>query len=303
VAACAVWGSTFVLVKDAVAEIPTLEFLALRFLLGAVLLAAVRPASVRALRRTPPTAVLCVGAALAAGYALQTFGLETAAATNAGFITGLFVVFTPIGAALVYRRLPEAPALVGVVLAAAGLVLLSLRLVGGRPSFVVGDALVLGCAVVFAVHILLLGAWAPQTDVGALTLGQVALAAVVFSVLSPLGGWRVPTAPVVWIALGVTAAGATAFGFTMQTWAQSRLSPTRTAVILTMEPVFAGVFGVALAGDRLTARNWVGAALIVAGMLAVEIRPGVPARSLESASVGDESTPGANHGQGDLRDR
>lgn len=280
VAACAIWGSTFVLVKDAVVGFSPLMFLAIRFSLGAAAVAAASPGSVRAARRIGWRPILVVGTALAAGYAFQTIGLVYTSATNAGFITGLFVVFTPALGALVLRRIPDRFAIAGVLLATTGLTLLSLRIVAGRPPFSGGDGLILACAVAFAVHILMLERYAPRSDVRGLVLGQLAVAAVLFWIASVPSGLELPRTRQVWVALAVTAFGATAFGFWAQTWAQARLSATRTAVMLTMEPVFAGLFAYLWADERLTVRGWAGAGLIVAGMLAAEVGAKAPVRRL-----------------------
>lgn len=272
VAATVFWGATFLVVKEAVAHVPPFEFLALRFGIATLVLGALWRRSVRG--PLPWRALLVVGTALACGYAFQTLGLVYTGATNAAFITGLYVVFTPTIGALLYRRLPAASAAAGALLATTGLVLLSLRLVAGRPTFSLGDLLVLVCAFGFTGHILALGHFAPRTDVRTLAVGQLAVATLLFAALVPVEDAVVPRGAEVWSAIAFTALGATAFGFAVQTWAQRRLSPTRTAVILTMEPVFAAVFGFTVAGERLSARGWAGAALILAGMLAVEARPG-----------------------------
>lgn len=305
VSVAAIWGATFVLVKDALGDLPPLAFLALRFAVGTAALAVVWPGAVRGLRSLPRPALFSVGFALAAGYAFQTLGLAYTGATNAGFITALYVVFTPLVAAVVFRTAPSARALSGVGLATIGLVLLSLRLVDGRPVFGGGDLLVALCAVAFAVHIVALGVWAPRTDVRALTLGQVGLSALVFALAAPFDRGGSLTGRV-WVAVGVTAIGATAFGFAAQTWAQTRLAPTRTAVVLTTEPVFAGLFGFALAGERLGLRGWIGAALILGAVAVVELRADAVGPS-DDARIGSSPrrspSQGADDAQGDLRDR
>lgn len=266
----AIWGLTFPVVKDAIEEIPPYEFLAIRFVIATLALAALFPRSVGRLRGAALAAGAAAGAALGAGYALQTIGLRFTSATRAGFITGLFVVFTPALAALMLRRRPSARALGGVLLATAGLVLL----VSGRLeiSFNSGDALVLGCAVAFALHVVLLGRFAPRHDIRDLTLVQMATCAAAFVVISPLTeDLVVPRSGEVVFALVLTGLGASALAFTIQTWAQTHLSPTATAVTLTMEPVFAGIAGFLLLGERLTLLGWGGAALILAAMLLADV--------------------------------
>ncbi|MDP9405618.1 MAG: DMT family transporter [Actinomycetota bacterium] len=187
----------------------------------------------------------------------------------------MFVVFTPLLAGVVLRRRVAAAAWTGVVLAAAGLALLSVT-----ASFVPrdGDALVLVCALAFALHIVGLGVWSLRHDPVALTTVQLLTAGVAHSgvaLVAELGGaparWDAGAAAVVLL----TALVASAAAFWVQTAAQRVIAPTRTAVILTMEPVFAGLFGFLLLGERLTGRGWLGCALILAAMLVVELRPGV----------------------------
>ena len=309
-----IWGWTFVLVKDAVSLYPTLPFLAIRFTLatlvfGLVVLvhrrlggAAVRARRAaereartagerHALRRRLAAGGGIMGVFLAGGYIFQTLGLERTTASNAGFITGLFVAIVPVMLMLVWRRWVGLRAVVGVVLAVAGLFLLS----GGGSGrlHLAGDALVFLCAVSFSAHILATSRFVSRFDTMMLTLVQLATVATITGALSlgavVLGlapGLTFPREPAVWQALAVTALLATAVGFFVQTYAQRNASPTRTAVILTAEPVFAGVFGFLLAGERFTTAGWVGAGLILLGMLVSELaggeRPSAP-----DASPGD----------------
>jgi drug/metabolite transporter (DMT)-like permease len=278
VAVTAVWGATFVLVRDAVALLPPSTFLAVRFLAAAALLAALRPRLALRLGNGLAGAGVVAGLALFAGYGFQTVGLQYTSASNAGFITGLAVVLTPLLAALVLRERPGRWPATGAVLAAAGLALLSLDRLEVRH----GDALVLGCAFAFAIHILLLGRYSPRHDTYPLAVVQLATVGVLsLGWAAAAGDLLVPGSAQVWVALAVTAVLASAGGFLIQTRAQRDVSPTRTAIILTMEPVFAGLFGFLLAGDRLAARGWLGAACIVAGMLVAELGrpPGAPSRA------------------------
>ncbi len=293
VAITAVWGWTFVLVKDAVARYPVLPFLALRFAVATILLAGLaavlaRGGRGRRGRRDPwtrpfgprgvVTGGVVMGLFLGAGYVFQTFGLERTTASNAGFITGLFVVLVPLFEYLLWRRGGSAGSMLAVLLAAIGLFLLS----GGASGLhALGDGLVFLCAVSFAAHILATARYARHHDVLTLTalqLGVVAAVCGALALLAPavgLGedGLRWPTDPLVLVALAVTAVFATAVAFFVQTFAQRHAPPARAAVIMTMEPVFAGAFGYVVAGDRLGAMGWVGAGLILAGMLAAELWP------------------------------
>ena len=272
----AVWGITFPLVKSAVERVPPYSFNAVRFLLAAVVLAAVCIPTLRRLSAEAWRHGALLGVALFAGYAFQTIGLQYTRASNAGFVTGMFVVFTPLLAALLLRRPPQRAAVIGVVLAAVGLALLSLG-----PSFRprAGDVLILFCAVAFAAHIVGLGAWSNRHDAIGLTVVQLlvsgalhALFALSLEVGRAQGTWNTS----VIVALLVTAVLASAAAFWIQTAAQRYIEPTRTAVILTMEPVFAGLFGFLLLDERLNARGWAGCALILAGMLTAELGAGAP---------------------------
>ncbi|HVF20125.1 MAG TPA: DMT family transporter [Mycobacteriales bacterium] len=268
VAVTAVWGSTFVVVKDAIERMPVLAFLTWRFVLAALAMVVFRPRAVARLSRDGRRHGALLGVALGAGYLAQTFGLRTADAAVSGFITGMFVVFTPLAAAVLLRRAPGRSAWAAVVLATVGLGLLSLDgfQIGG------GEALTLLCAVAFALHIVGLGEWSARHDAYALAVVQLAVVAAGCAIGAAAGGLSLPRDGSVWVALVVTALLATAVAFVVQTWAQAHLEPTRAAVIMTMEPVFAGVFA-AVAGETFGARKLAGSALILAAMLAVEIGP------------------------------
>jgi drug/metabolite transporter (DMT)-like permease len=275
--AAACWGITFPIVKDALDDIPTFEFLAVRFSIATVVLAAIFPRSARRALAEGWRAGLLAGLLLALGHAFQTLGLERTLSTNAGFITGLYVVFTPLLAAITLRRIPHAAAVVGVVLTTTGLALMSLRLIDGRPSFNAGDLLVLVCAVMYAGQIVTLARYAAEFDPIALSIQQLGVTAVFFLVTMPIeGGLRMPSGSDVWIAVLSTALGSSVYGITIQTWAQRRISPTRAAVIFSMEAPFAALAAYVLADERLTSRAWFGAALILVGMLIVELRPARP---------------------------
>ncbi|MFA5787105.1 MAG: DMT family transporter [Actinomycetota bacterium] len=270
VLAALIWGLTFVVVKDAIERVPPFSFLAWRFLLAAAALMILRPRCLRGLTKEAWKAGGWLTLALYAGYAFQTIGLQYTTASNSAFITGLFVVLVPLIAALVLRRVPSPAALGGVVLATAGLALLSL---GPSLRLAKGDTLMLGCAVAFAVHILLLGAYAPRFGAYPLVVMQLAGSGLLHAV-SATAGRDSLAFPLEWKLAGAVALCgllASAGAFLIQVRAQETIPPTRTAVILTMEPVFAGVFGYLLAGEVLTGRGWTGSGLILAGMLVAEL--------------------------------
>jgi len=265
----AIWGSTFVVVKDAVERMPVMDFLAWRFAIAAVVMAAVRPRAVSTLDRHGRQAGVLLGIALGGGYVAQTFGLERTPASVSGFITGLFVVFTPLCAGVILRKRIDGMTWLAVLLATVGLGLISLH----GFSIGRGEAITLLCALAFALHIVGLGEWSSSYDAAGLAVVQLTTVAVVCIVvaapssLAPPPDWRV------WGAVLLTAIAATAVAFFIQTWAQAHLPPTRAAVVMTMEPVFAGIFGVAVGGDSLTARVVVGAVLVLIAMYAVELGP------------------------------
>lgn len=284
-AVAAIWGYTFVSVKDSLAGTTPFVFLALRFWLASAVFWAVVPSAWRRLDRRLLVAGPLAGAFFFAGYAFQTIGLATTSAAHAGFITGLFVVFTPVFAAVLLRRPPHAGAIAGVASATVGLVLLT----GGFTGSVnTGDVWVLGCAVAFALHIITLSKysplihWAPFAWVQMLAVAAGSTAGAV--VFEPL---RLPSAPTVWFSIVLTAVAATALALTVQTWAQAHIGPTRTALILIMEPVFAGLFALLLAGERLGVAGWAGSALIVLGMLTSEFTRlrGGPAAASEGVGM------------------
>ncbi len=264
-----VWGSTFVVVKDAIERMPVLDFLAWRFAIATVAMALVRPRAALALSADGRRRGFLLGLALGAGYVAQTFGLERTPATVSGFITGLFVVFTPLCSAVLLRRRVDTTAWVAVAVATGGLALLSLH----GLSIGTGEAITLLCALSFALHIVGLGEWSTGRDAYGLAVVQLATVSVLAIVASAPDTLRPPPDAGVWGAILLTALAATALAFFVQTWAQSRLRPTRAAVVMTMEPVFAGVFGVAVGGDALGPRTVVGAVLVLAAMYLVELGP------------------------------
>ncbi|MDI7247956.1 MAG: DMT family transporter [Bacillota bacterium] len=271
-----IWGATFVVVKDIVARVDAVALVAVRFLMAAVVMVvAVAP---RLRRMTPRLAGAgaLVGLALFIGYAFQTMGLEHTSASKAGFITGLSVVLVPVLSAVILKRPPEPAAIVGVACATVGLALLTLRL-GGAPLFEIGDILVLVGAVAFGLHIVAVGRFAPVFDVPLLVtvqLATVSIAAFVVLGVRVLGLGHHVAMPVSWCDLGgiaFLAVFGTTMAFFIQNVAQRFTSPTHVAIVFATEPVFAGVFGWLLLGERLTPAQQVGAALILAGMLASEV--------------------------------
>jgi drug/metabolite transporter (DMT)-like permease len=267
----AVWGLTFVMVQDAIERLPPLTFLAYRFIPAAAIVAIIFWQPLRRLPRQGWRAGLLMGAFLTAGYIAQTLGLEHTTASNAGFITGLFVVLTPLFGALVFQIRPGRAAWLAAGVSALGLVMLS----GAGGHFrAAGDGVVFLCACAFAIHILLTAQAVKRFAVGALVAvqlgvcGFVCLAVAVFR-----GDIEAPAGATVWSALVVTSLVASALGFLVQSYAQQHAPPARTALILAAEPAFAGLFGYLLQDDRLSALAWAGALLILVAIVLVDVIP------------------------------
>jgi drug/metabolite transporter (DMT)-like permease len=267
IAVTAVWGVTFVQVKDAVALYPLFAFLAVRFAIASLTLAGPAVARLRRLDRRGLGAGIVLGLLLAAGYALQTAGLARTTVSSTGFITGMYVVLTPLIALGLFRHRIGLAAWSGAALATIGLALLS----GIHAGSVAGDLLVLAAAAVYSLQIVLMERYAPRYDAFALTFVEMVTAFGAFTlVAAALGDFEVPRGATVWGALLVTGIFASALGFLVQTWAQRRASATQTALAFSMEPVWTGIFGFALAGDRLGALGWTGCAVILAGIALAE---------------------------------
>ena len=268
----AVWGLTFVMVQDAVEVLPAMAFLAYRFLSAAVLVGIVFRKGLRTLTRDGWRAGFLMGVFLTSGYIFQTTGLERTTASNAGFITGMFVVLTPIFGALFLRHKAGRIAWIAALVSTVGLYLLTGT--GSQGLNLTGDLLVFLCACSFAAHILVTDRAVSHHETGPLLAVQLAVCGLVTLFLA-LGtdGLPVPDSTDLWVAIAVTSILASALGFFVQTFAQRHAPPARTALILASEPAFAGLFAWFVAGERLTALGWVGAALILASIVTVELVP------------------------------
>ena len=269
-ATTAVWGGTFVVVKDAVERMPVMPFLFWRFLLAFLVLAMLRPRAMLDLSPEKRRHGVLLGLMLGGGYVFQTFGLVHTSATVSGFITGMFVVFTPLIGWVVLSEPVGRAVWAGVGLATLGLALISLN----GLSIGLGELLTLGCAALFAGQIVGLARWSTAADAYGLTVLQLGVVAALCLLASPLeGGMELPPDAGAWAAIAFLALAATALAFLAQTWAQTHMSAPRAAIVLTMEPVFAGIFGVTVGGDQLTARILAGGVCIVAAMYVVELGP------------------------------
>jgi drug/metabolite transporter (DMT)-like permease len=267
IAVTAVWGVTFVQVKDAVAIYPLFAFLALRFAIASCALAVPGGGRLKTLGRDGTIGAAIAGTLLGAGYALQTAGLERTSVSSTGFITGMYVVLTPLLALALLRVRIGGAAWLGVGLATVGLALLS----GIHGGSALGDLLVLAGAAVYSLQIVLMERFAPRFDAVAFTLVEmIAAFAGLLVVAVASGQLSVPHGWTVWGALLVTGVFASALAFLAQTWAQRKASATQTALAFSLEPVWAAFFGFTLAGDRLGTTAWTGCLVIMAGIVLAE---------------------------------
>jgi drug/metabolite transporter (DMT)-like permease len=267
----AVWGLTFVMVQDAIERLEPMTFLAYRFLPAALLVAIAFWRPLRGLSRDGWRVGFVMGIFLTTGYVAQTFGLEHTTASNAGFITGLFVVLTPLIGSLVFGLRVGRLAWVAALLSAIGLLLLS---GAGGDLNLSGDGVVFICACAFAAHILVTARAVPRFDVGALVAVQLGVCGLFCLAYAAFAGQlEAPRGATVWSALVITSLVASALGFLVQSYAQRHAAPARTALILAAEPAFAGLFGYLLQDERLSAVAWTGAVLIMIAIVVVDVAP------------------------------
>lgn len=294
-AVTAFWGATFPVVKNATdlngGGVPTYWFLAARFTLAALLLGVIFWRRLVAVPLKTWAAGALVGTFLFAGYAFQTFGMAYTSSSKAGFITGLCVVMVPVLAVIWLKRKPTPGAWLGVATATVGLAILSLN-ADLRPTY--GDLLVFLCAIGFALHIAAVARYSGPHDPTALSVIQIGTAAVLSWVMHLAGAgtlapgvagvqwWGGPAHVVTaWLICGVLA---TAVAFLLQNVLQPYTTPTHTALIFSAEPVWGAVFSFLLLGETLSGREYLGAGLIVAGMVLAEIPLG---RKTAIAEPGD----------------
>ncbi len=262
-----IWGVTFVQVQDALELYPLFAFLAVRFAISTAVLAPFAWSSLRGLPRSGYAAGVGVGALLATAYGLQTAGLELTTVASTGFITGLYVVFTPILALALFGTPVPRVLWAGVALAVVGLLLLN----GVPGGSAVGNALVLGNAVFQAFQITAMERYAPRYDPRALTFLQMSTAFVGFTVIAlALGELEVPRGATVWGALIVTGVFAGALGYLIATWVQARTTAARAALVFTLEAPFAALAGVLLADEVLGLAGWLGCVIMMCGIVVAE---------------------------------
>lgn len=266
-----IWGTTFVLVKRALDDGSAILFVAVRFSIATLVIAWLFRKRSK-LASGPPPGGLLAGCCLFGGYAFQTAGLKLTTPSKAAFLTGLAVVMAPLINSLVYRVCPHVSEVTGVAIATIGMGLMTLgRNSGGLAA---GDTLEILCAVSFAAHIVVLGHYSKRAPFEPLAVWQLGTTAA----LAIASFWwmekpRFHPTPFLWFALAVSALLSTALAFTIQAWAQQVTTATRTALIYSLEPVFAAIFSYVFFAERLPGKAILGAVLILIGIFAVELKP------------------------------
>jgi drug/metabolite transporter (DMT)-like permease len=271
----ATWGSTFFLIKDLLDRIPVLDFLALRFAIASLGLLLLFPKALGRLTRASRRQAVVLGLLYGVAQILQTAGLAHTPASVSGFITGTYVVATPLLAALLLHTRITAMTWGAVALATAGLGVLTLS----GLSVGYGEAITLLSAVLYALHIVGLGAWSQVSQVAGMSIVQLLMITLVCTVLTLPDGVVLPSTGRDWLSVVYMALVAGALAMAGQTWAQAHLPPTRSAIIMSMEPVFAALFAVLVGGETTTARMLVGGAMVLTAMVVVEL---VPRRRVEA---------------------
>ena len=257
-----IWGSTFAIMKDSLDRLNVDSFLAWRFIIAALLMAIVRPQSLRHINLHFLIRGVIIGLILGTGYILQTFGLTLTSVAKTGFITGLYAIFTPLIAAGLFKHSVTKVQWLAVVLSMVGLAILALK----GLSLGLGEFLVVLSALFFALHIIALGRWSPGRDAYALTIIQMATVGLLALISTAKTGLHAPHDKGMWVAIIYTAIFASAFAFMVQTWTQSFMSATSVGIILTMEYVFAAVFGILLVHEHLTLRVAIGGGCMMIGL-------------------------------------
>lgn len=267
-AVSASWGMAFVVMKDAIERQSVNNFLFSRFSLAVLVMLALRPSVVKRIDRDLLLRAASAGVFLGFGYIFQTLGLARTGAAITGFVTGLYVVMTPLLAYFFLKEKLNKLIWSCVFLATIGLGLLSIR----GFSVGIGEMLVLASAFFFAAHIIALGKWSSGRDVYAMTVVQLAMCALLSGIASIPGGYSAPPDTGVWAVVVFTAVICTAVAFVIQTWSQAHMTTTKVAVILTMEVVFAAVFAMIFGGERLTLQATLGGILVLTAMFMIVLK-------------------------------
>ena len=264
----AAWGLAFVVMKPAIERQSVNNFLFTRFLMAVLVMILIRPQVLKFLTKDLLLRGLAAGFLLGGGYIFQTVGLANTGAAITGFVTGLYVVLTPLFAGLIFKERVSKNTWFYVFMATVGLALLSLK--GWSVGF--GELMVFFSAIAFAAHITALSKWSAGRDVYAMTITQLTMCAAMTGVASAFEGYSAPPDSGVWAVVVFTAVFATAIAFIVQTWSQAHMSATKVAVILTMEVVFAAFFAIIFAGERLTLQAALGGILVVAAMYLIVLK-------------------------------
>lgn len=264
-AVSAMWGISFVWMKDILDQQDVYSFLATRFLIAALAMIALRPSVLKSFRPELVRKGLLIGTALGSGFLFQTLGLARTTPAITGFITGLYVVLTPVIAFLLFKEHLPRQVWLYVILATAGLAVLSVK----GFAIGLGEFFVLISAFLYAAHILLLSRWSKGFDSYALTVMQLIASSLLCLIPASINGYQPPPDRQVWGVIIFTAVFCTAIAFVIQTWSQARISATKVAVILTMEVVFAALFSVVLGRESLTLRLIIGGTMVVIAMIAI----------------------------------
>jgi drug/metabolite transporter (DMT)-like permease len=267
-AVSASWGMAFVVMKDAIERQSVNNFLFSRFSLAVLVMLALRPSVVKRIDRDLLLRAASAGVFLGFGYIFQTLGLARTGAAITGFVTGLYVVMTPLLAYFFLKEKLNKLIWSCVFLATIGLGLLSIR----GFSVGIGEMLVLASAFFFAAHIIALGKWSSGRDVYAMTVVQLAMCALLSGIASIPEGYSAPPDTGVWAVVVFTAVICTAVAFVIQTWSQSHMTTTKVAVILTMEVVFAAIFAMIFGGERLTLQATLGGILVLTAMFMIVLK-------------------------------
>jgi drug/metabolite transporter (DMT)-like permease len=272
-----IWGATFVIVKSALQDVSTIFFLTARFTVATfcllpLLVKTLPRANACALRRGLRGGALS-GVFLWLGYVLQTAGLRYTTPGRSAFLTGLYIVLVPVFSAAINRKRPQAGELAGLALAASGMLALTAPAMDSPFLIKRGDLLTLGCAVAFALQVVAVGFFSQREVFELVAFGQIAFTALLSALCLPFERLRLVWTPRVLFAILITGILATAVAFVLQTWAQQRTPPTRTALIFALEPVFALATAIVVSGERLSLRASMGCVLILAGILFVELNP------------------------------
>jgi drug/metabolite transporter (DMT)-like permease len=264
----AAWGMAFVVMKDAIERQSVNNFLFTRFLLAVIVMVALKPSVIKKFNRDLLLRASAAGIFLGLGYIFQTLGLARTGAAITGFVTGLYVVFTPLLAYFFLKERITKMIWFCVAIATVGLGLLSIR--GFSVGF--GEMLVLASALFFGAHIIALGKWSSGRDVYAMTIVQLAMCAVLSGLASIPDGYSAPPDNGVWGVVIFTAVICTAVAFVVQTWSQAHMTTTKVAVILTMEVVFAAVFAMIFGGERLTLQATLGGVMVLVAMFMIVLK-------------------------------